>query len=444
MKYKAYIEELKHSGIVPGLSNIRNLLKELGDPQERIPCIHVAGTNGKGSVCAMLGSILTESGRKTGRFQSPSISCYQEIIRIGEKMITDDQLEFYYEKIRNAAVRLREKGLGTPTLFEAETAIAFCFFADQKVDYAIMECGMGGESDATNVIRDPLITIITSVDYDHTEYLGNTLKEIARNKAGIMKKGSKCVLSPEITEELHREAQGFVDLKQIFLEKAQEVDSECIWANPGKMSRIEESPFGATFVYDEIAYKIPLAGSHQIRNALTAILAAKEILPCDVGPDQISGIIQRGLAKTVWPGRLEKIGEHPLIIRDGAHNPAGVKMLTAYLEKHFYDRQIIYVTGILKDKDYEAMIDESISLASRAYVFRPGNARGLDASVLADTIRKRSEVPVTCCSCVREALALAIREADPTDMIILWGSLSFMTEMPTDVTRLRSWAFEGE
>ena len=422
MGEKELISKLKTKGIVPGLKAMEDLLDVLSHPEDSLSVIHIAGTNGKGSVCAFLSRILMEAGFRVGRYVSPTISCYEEHFQINESFIGKDRLSHYYDQVEEAISVLEEGGRATPTLFEAETAIALMYFKDEKVDYAIIETGMGGLMDATNVIQHPVLTIITSISYDHMAYLGDTLAEIAGQKAGIIKPHVPVILS-----ENPQEAAAVVE------EKARECDSPLIRVSPGDYEILFEDYDGSSFVWKDQEYRISLPGSHQISNAVTALSAASLLLstiPPAAFPQglDMDEILKIGLYLTRWPGRLEITGRNPLIYRDGAHNADGALRLSEFLQKHFTNRRIIYIIGVLKDKEYEKMLASMMPLADRAYCFCPNNERGLDADILADCVRSFGKEAVVCAD-VNEALDAALKYADRQDVLVVWGSLSFMEDM---------------
>ncbi len=421
--YYKTIEKLSRKGSVPGLETMGHLLDLLGHPEEELSIIHVAGTNGKGSTLAFLAAILKEAGNEVGRYISPTILCYEERFQINGRFIPRDRLESYFQKMEEISDLMREKGWETPTIFEAETAIALLYFRDEKVDYALIETGMGGLKDATNIIEHPFLSIITSISEDHKAFLGDSLEEIACQKAGIIKNNVPVILA--INEEV---------VNDVVKKTCERVGAQCNVTQKGDLCEIRETPTGSAFRYLGEEYYINLPGFHQIENAVTAISAALLIRERK-GSDSVSmENIKTGLSHTRWPGRLELIAENPPFYMDGAHNPDGARKLAAFLQKHFTNRRIIYIMGVLRDKDYPLMLEYLMPLASWVYVFTPGNQRGLEATELAKAVDS-CQVPVTICDDVNEAVHRARTEQKDADCFVLCGSLSFMEEFRNNVYR---------
>lgn len=438
-QYHKIIEKLKKRGSTPGLEPVRALLAALKHPEEKIAVVHIAGTNGKGSVFSFLSTILQEGGYRVGRYISPTIHSYEERFQINGQEISPEKLEKYYVRMERAMEqmeRTQQPSLRQPTLFEVETALAFLYFAEEQVDVALIETGMGGTYDATNVIEHPLLTVISSVSYDHKAFLGDTLEEIAGEKAGIIKENVPVVVEENVPE-----------VCRIMQETAARKHAPCTLIRAADYQVETESVTGSTFIWKKHRFSIFLPGQHQISNAVTALAAAEELmerLPSEgrrkLEPGENARFIpaadkrlgwpemERGLANARWPGRLELLGERPYTFRDGAHNPDGARKLAQFLEKHFTNRRIIYIMGVLKDKEYEKMLAELMPLASEIYTFRPNNERGLSGEVLA-ACAQRFGVPSHCCQDVNEAIRRGREKAEQEDVIVICGSLSFMEEM---------------
>lgn len=438
-QYHKIIEKLKKRGSTPGLEPVRALLAALKHPEEKIAVVHIAGTNGKGSVFAFLSAILQEGGYRVGRYISPTIHSYEERFQINGQEISPEKLEKYYVRMECAMEqmeRTQQPSLRQPTLFEVETALAFLYFAEEQVDVALIETGMGGTYDATNVIEHPLLTVISSVSYDHKAFLGDTLEEIAGEKAGIIKENVPVVVEENVPE-----------VCRIMQETAARKHAPCTLIRAADYQVETESVTGSTFIWKKHRFSIFLPGQHQISNAVTALASAEELmerLPSEgrrkLEPGENARFIpaadkrlgwpemERGLANARWPGRLELLGERPYTFRDGAHNPDGARKLAQFLEKHFTNRRIIYIMGVLKDKEYEKMLAELMPLASEIYTFRPNNERGLSGEVLA-ACAQRFGVPSHCCQDVNEAIRRGREKAEQEDVIVICGSLSFMEEM---------------
>ena len=431
MNYIFLIEELKKRGSVPGLDAIEGLLEELGHPEDNLKIVHIAGTNGKGSIFAYLSSILIAAGFKVGRYISPTISCYEERFQINGKYITKDKLARLYNIVEEAMKREEEKTGLKPTLFEVETAISFLYFKEEEVDYALIEVGMGGRMDATNVIRHPELTVISSISYDHQVFLGDTLEEISWQKAGIIKESCPVVLSENSDE-----------VCKVIEQEAKKKKVKCIEIEPTDYEVLSETPYGSTFLWKEQRYETKLPGRHQVSNAVTALAASEYLFHKDYEKNNARKAIdkkldemnvksaqQGGIIRTCWPGRLEVLKKEPLFYRDGAHNPDGAKKLAAFLQKYFTNKKIIYIMGVLKDKEYKKMLRYLMPMAKEVYVFKPKNERGLSAQILADTIKEVADVSVTIESDVNAAVFRALDTAKPDDVLVACGSLSFMEEM---------------
>ena len=431
MNYISVIEELKKRGSVPGLDAIEGLLEELGHPEDNLKVVHIAGTNGKGSIFAYLSSILIAAGFKVGRYISPTISCYEERFQINGEYITKDELARLYNIVEEAMKREEEKTGLKPTLFEVETAISFLYFKEEKVDYALIEVGMGGRMDATNVIRHPELTVISSISYDHQAFLGDTLEEIAWQKAGIIKESCPVVLSENSDE-----------VCKVIEQEATKKKVKCIEIKPTDYEVLSETPYGSTFLWKEQRYETKLPGRHQVSNAVTALAAseylfrkdyeknnARKAIAEELDEMNVKSAQQGGIIRTCWPGRLEVLKKEPLFYRDGAHNPDGAKKLAAFLQKYFTNKKIIYIMGVLKDKEYKKMLRYLMPMAKEVYVFKPKNERGLSAQILADTIKEVADVSVTIESDVNAAVFRALDTAKPDDVLVACGSLSFMEEM---------------
>lgn len=431
MNYISLIEELKKRGSVPGLDAIEGLLEELGHPEDKLKIVHIAGTNGKGSIFAYLSSILIAAGFKVGRYISPTISYYEERFQINGEYITKDELARLYNIVEEAMKREEEKTGLKPTLFEVETAISFLYFKEEKVDYALIEVGMGGRMDATNVIRHPELTVISSISYDHQAFLGDTLEEIAWQKAGIIKESCPVVLSENSDE-----------VCKVIEQEAMKKKVKCIEIKPTDYEVLSETPYGSTFLWKEQRYETKLPGRHQVSNAVTALAAseylfrkdyeknnARKAIAEELDEMNVKSAQQGGIIRTCWPGRLEVLKKEPLFYRDGAHNPDGAKKLAAFLQKYFTNKKIIYIMGVLKDKEYKKMLRYLMPMAKEVYVFKPKNERGLSAQILADTIKEVADVSVTIESDVNAAVFRALDTAKPDDVLVACGSLSFMEEM---------------
>jgi len=415
-----YLYGLERHGIKPGLKRITRLLELLGDPQLKYPVVHVAGTNGKGSTSAMLASVLKEAGFTTGLYTSPHLVKFNERIQVSGKKITGPELSEAVRIVRKAAAKMP----GAPiTFFEFTTAMAFVHFSLSKADIAVIETGMGGRFDATNAV-EPDVSVITNVNIDHTQYLGNKLAEIAREKAGIIKPGR-----PVITGERKREALS------VIRKKAKECSSSLYVL--GKEFKVHGKPASLSYSGLELGLKglrLSLSGAHQAMNAGLA-LAAIEALR-QRGFHIPVGAIRSGLRKAAWPGRFETISKRPLVILDGAHNPAGARTLAAALKELSYKR-LVLVLGIMADKEIDAILKELLPLCDEAIATAPRMERSADAGVLADRIRAFGK-PAIEARRVKDACEEALSRAGKADCVCVTGSLFTVGEARAWLLKSRS------
>ena len=407
-----YLYSLQKFGIKLGLDNITSLLKSLGNPEKGLKFIHMGGTNGKGSTAAILTSILTTAGFRVGLFTSPHLHDFRERIRIGNQPISPDRVVELTARIKKA---LDEGGRVIPaTFFEFNTAMALLYFFEAGVDLAVLEVGMGGRLDATNVV-DPLISIITNISFDHTQYLGKSLKEIAWEKLGIVKRGRPLIAGVDQPE-----------LVLLFNERCRDMDSPLYLL--GRDIDISETG-GGRFEYKGIYIQHPdlmvsLPGRHQMINAALA-LASVELLGREgfpVAPKHI----RAGLMNVRWPGRLEHLPTTPLVILDGAHNPGGISALREALRGYSY-KNLILVFGVMEDKDWPTMIADLAPLVKRVILTRPNLSRSCPPQLLREEARKnglKGEVIES----VAEAVAAALRRAGPEDIVLVTGSLFTVAE----------------
>lgn len=350
-------------GSKPGLSRTKELLGKIGNPQDKLSFIHVAGTNGKGSFCAMLSSILIESGYKVGTFTSPYILRFNERMKIGGLDIPDDTLARLTEFIRPFAEEMEDK----PTEFELITAIAMEYFAREKCDIVILECGMGGRLDSTNIIKTPLLSVITGIALDHTAFLGNTVCEIATEKAGIIKKNIPCLFCGNDTDAL-----------SVIEGKARQMASPLFTVDRSKLT-IKESSLDGT-VFDCESYQdmtIPLLGTYQAENAQN-VLKAVELLQKQ-GLKISEGAIKGGLKNVRWPARYEIVCRSPLIVCDGGHNPEGVDSAVKSTKHYFKGEKLLVVTGVMADKDHRYIAKRIGEIAKEVFCITPDNPRALSA-----------------------------------------------------------------
>lgn len=415
-----YIEELKQYGSVPGLDNIRNLCAKAGNPQEELRFIHIAGTNGKGSVLAFVSEILKCAGYRVGRYLSPSVMDYREKIQVNGRMITKKALAEGMTLLRGYCEELVREGKNHPTVFEVETALAFWYFQQQKCDIVVLETGLGGELDATNIVTDTLVSVFTPISMDHMGILGRTLPEIAAAKAGIMKKGAVAVSAkqpPEVFEVLRK--------------RAEKLSVPLYVAEPEQINGRGSKLSGQKFTYKGFRdLTISLAGRYQLTNAALAIEAVKALRSRRGGTEWAVSdeAIRKGLEEAFWPGRFQVIAKKPYVIADGAHNRDGAKQLAESLRYYFKDRRLIYIMGILRDKEQEEIIKATAPLSELILTISTKGERGFSSYELAELCRSY-QPNVTAMDGLQEALEAAYLLADKESVIVAFGSLSFLGEL---------------
>lgn len=428
-----FLEKARALGSVPGLTNMRNLMEELGNIQEKLAVIHVAGTNGKGSVCAMLEQILRMSGCRVGRYSSPAVFCEEERYQINGVYINKEVYRAILSEIAEACGRLTGRGLPHPTLFEIETALAFLWFYREGCRVVILETGMGGALDATNIIKKPLLSVITSISMDHMAFLGSTLSEIATQKAGIIKEGCPVVTA-------RQEPEVYEVLRAVCREK----HADLVLAETGAVQNLRYEDGYPVFDWEEFPnLKLSLLGAYQPENAVCAIQAIHRLNGSGfaIGDDTI----RAALRNTVWPGRFEVISRSPLVVIDGAHNEDATKKLLETLKLGFTNRKIIYIIGVFKDKEHEKMLSVMLPMAEKVYTVTPPGPRGLPGEILCAEAGKYHE-NVQCAASVRAALEAAVRDAGQMTeegqlhkpMILAFGSLSYLGELKGALARIRS------
>ena len=364
-------------GSVLGLERISELLKRLGNPQEDLKIIHIAGTNGKGSVSRFVYSSLREAGYKVGIYSSPYLEVFNERIEANGQYISDNELEGYADQASKIAKEMCEEGLLSPTEFDVVTAIAFMFFKEKNVDYVVLEVGLGGRGDSTNVIEKPLVTAITSISYDHMDRLGNTLGEIAFEKAGIIKN------APVVTGIMSLEAI------EVIRKKANDKGATIYETKAEEYNIIEENLEGSSFtckIFDKTweNLKIQMIGEHQVQNAIVA-LKILELLDVKIPEEHI----RKGMLKATNPGRFEVMERNPYVILDGAHNQAGIEGLVKTLKENFQDEKLLVVTGMLQDKDVDHMCQCYKELNADFIATEPNNPRKMPKEELAKVLEEK-------------------------------------------------------
>lgn len=409
------IHEFNRFGMVLGLDRMEELLRRLGNPQDDLKVIHVAGTNGKGSVSKYLEEGLSACGYKMGLYTSPYIETFNERIRYDGADISDEDLEYYGQKVVSAAEAMVADGLDSPTEFEVVTAIAFLYFADRQADITILEVGLGGIGDSTNVVKSPLASVITSISYDHMAQLGSSLAEIAVNKAGIIKTG--CPVIANVPQR---------DAAKIIARKAYAMGSRLYDISGIRAAVSDETPFSQKVSMElyEKSYsdvEISMVGRHQAENLKTA-LATLEILRKSGAVKLDREALYEGLKRARQPGRFEVISEDPVVIIDGAHNEAGAQALQETMAQHFAGKKILLVAGILADKEIDSIVKFLTKITDHIIVTEPDNPRKLAAEKLAGHVADFG-VAAEAVSDVEAAVHRAKELADGYDVILFAGSL---------------------
>lgn len=408
---RAFIENFQSSEMVLGLGNMLELMKRLGNPQDDLKFVHVGGTNGKGSVIAYLYSTLARAGYRVGRYISPTLYTYRERMEVSGSKVTKEKFAEYITKIAEAIEDMTAEGLPHPSPFEMETAAAFLYFKEENCDLVLLEVGLGGDLDATNIIRTAIVSVLASISMDHMTFLGTTLGEIAEKKAGIIKDGCHTVTISQEPEAI-----------AVILERCEGMGVPCTISDYKEASVISESCKGQTFRYKGEIYELSLAGVCQIENAVLA-LNVLEILS---GKGYPTTVEQRkdGLAKASWDGRFTIIHETPLFVVDGAHNPAAADRLVDSIEHYFKEKRMIFIIGVFKDKDYRSVIEKTVGYASEILTIQtPDNSRALSAKELARTVAEYNP-NVRAMDSIEAAVKTAFELAGEEDVILSFGSLS--------------------
>lgn len=422
-----YLETAGKKGSVLGLDTIRRLMKELGNVQEKLNIVHVAGTNGKGSICAMVSAALIASGYKTGRFSTPDVFSYEEIFSVDGEPISKKRLAELVTEISQAAVRMEERMEAAPTRFEIETAVAFLWFFQEGCDVAVIETGMGGETDATNLITKPLVSILTPVSMDHMSFLGSSRKEIAKVKAGIIKKGRPLVTACQ-QEDVMKEILGRCQEtgSKFVVADARNADVEKYWLGGFCFSyRFSAGAYGS--LPEVIAgLAMQLSGQFQVGNAAVALEALKIL--SDTFPSVSEQNIRAAFSRLRFPGRFEVLGERPYFILDGAHNADAAERLCESLQLLAQGRNIFYIMSVLADKEYLRIAETVLSPGSRVFTVTSPNPRALDGKKLAAALREigmDAEYQPSAEAAVESALA----EAGEEDVVLAFGTLSYLKEI---------------
>ncbi len=365
-----YIHGISWTFCKPGLERIGELCEKLGHPERDLKFIHVAGTNGKGSFCSMTDSVLRAAGYKVGLYTSPFIYRFNERMRVNGEDIPDNVLAEITEYVRPIAEAMRDK----PTEFELITAIAFEYFKREGCDVVVLECGMGGRLDSTNIISNPYLSVITGISLDHTAFLGDTVKKIAKEKAGIIKDGAPVLFGGED-----------IEAKEVISAVAQSQKSDIYYPDYSKLKINSASLNGTVFDYKDLQNStISLLGMYQPRNAALVIEAVKILRTR--GLNISDEALYSGLKDAKWRARFEIIGNEPTVIFDGAHNPEGIAAAVSSIKQYFQNQKLVLVSGVLSDKDYKTIASSMSEVISHAYTITPDNPRALSAEEFASVL----------------------------------------------------------
>lgn len=409
-----YIHSLGRFSGKPGLHRIRALCEALGNPQRKLRFVHIAGTNGKGSTAAMIAEIAQAAGYDTGLYTSPYLVVFHERIRVNGQMIPDEALQRLTKKVSTAAKHLNLPSGERIGEFEFVTAVAMLYFLEQACDLVVLETGLGGEFDATNVIEAPIVTVLTSISLDHTAVLGESIEEIAQTKAGIIKAGTEVICARGQAEAALQVIRTACANRDVSLHEPQAAEILSM--------RLD----GTSFRYRKQDYNLALIGRHQIENSLTAIHAA--YLLRDRGFAISEEAIATGLSRVRFAGRLERVKDRPLMLLDGAHNPGGIDALCRTLDEYIAGQRIFAVIGMVADKAVQECVDALAGRCYAIYAAAPDSERALSSDALA-TLAARGCARVKSCGTAEHALLSALGEATETDCILVCGSLYLVGEV---------------
>lgn len=409
-----YMEWVGKRGSILGLGPVKMLLERLDNPQDKQNVIHVAGTNGKGSICTFLEAMYRAEGKTVGRYISPTLHTYLERFQVNGIYMEEQEFAELLSRIVPVVQKMEKEGLELPTAFEIETAAAFLYFAKRKVDVVILETGMGGREDATNVVSQPLCTVFASIGMDHMQFLGETVEQIAMEKAGIMRDNCPVVSYPNGLE-----------VCRVLKQQSSLHNVEPLFVDMAEIEILSETLTSSRFRYKGEEYFIGLAGTYQIYNAATAI-ACKLLLD--------GRLEKKALSNVHWEGRFELVSEKPLFLKDGAHNIDGAEALFKSVQKHFTNRKIIFIIGVLKDKEYKKMMELLCPLAACVCTLTPDSPRGLKAEELEKAVRPYCK-NVFCFDSVEGAVGKAKQVYGEYQLlgeqavIVAWGSLSYIGQI---------------
>ncbi len=421
MEYFSSFPPFSPAAIVSGeeafnLNAIRELLRRLGNPEKRLKFVHVAGTNGKGSTSSYLKSIMVEAGYQVGFFSSPALIHFTEQIRINDEEISEEAVARITTKVRAVADSIADDSLQAPSAYEVTCAVAFLYFLEAGCDLVILEVGLGGRLDGTNVIPTPLLAIITSISFDHMEILGHTLPEIAKEKGGIIKKDGAVLLYPQ-SEDVTEVIRGLCS------ENEADLFIPSTPTDSGAVFNAQNLPIAQRFVFENQEYVTGLLGSYQRNNASMAIAAAHILR--EKGYTISDEAITEGIEKSRWMGRFEIVHHDPMILLDGSHNVEGAKMLRDNLMRYFPERKVIFIAGVLADKQYDEMLETVSDLAKCFITVTPDSQRALSSEDLSKQLIEKGHQAYSANS-LEEAFDLAKNSVSGDALICAFGSLYYI------------------
>ena len=417
----SFIHSINSMFCNPGLERTLSLCESLGNPQDELKFIHIAGTNGKGSTSSMLSSILIQAGYKIGLYTSPFIIRFNERIRVNGVEISDEDLARITSIVRPIAEKMDDK----PTEFELITAIAFYYFKEVGCDFVVLECGLGGRYDATNVIKTSILSLITGISLDHTAILGNTIEKIAWEKAGIIKQGVPIIFGGDNHDAL-----------SVIRSEAKDRSAAFYSSNYEKVKLKKADLSGSTFDFGDYKdVEISLLGLYQLKNSALVLSAVDKL--SELGVNIPNDAIYRGLKLAKWPARFEIISKSPRIIFDGAHNAEGISSAKSSIKEYFKDQKIIAISGVLADKDYEKIAKDIASVSRIVFTITPDNPRALTAEKYADVIKNHG-AESTPCQEISEAINSAINETKNTgESIVILGSLYTYGDVIKEISKIK-------
>ncbi|EOR26902.1 bifunctional folylpolyglutamate synthase/dihydrofolate synthase [Clostridium sartagoforme AAU1] len=422
LKALKYLEELRVLGSNYGLERTERLLELLGNPHKKLKLIHIAGTNGKGSTSSILGKVLIEHGYKVGFFNSPHLEEIEETIRINDDNIAEEELVNLLEEIKPYVNKIVEEGYKHPTEFEVLTCVMFLYLYRQKIDFGVIEVGLGGRLDSTNVIT-PILSIITSISLDHTNILGNTVEEITSEKVGIIKENVPVITCKQKDKVIN-----------IIKSKALLTNSKLTIVDSNNFNLLEivndDIPYqrvSINFNNNKYTLDLSLLGKHQIINLSLAIKALEELQRLNYINIEINKLY-KGVKSIKWKGRLEVLKKNPYIVIDGAHNIAGIEFLKRNIEEYFKYQKLYLILGILNDKNVEEMVKVIAPLATEVYTVTPNSIRAASANELKEVVLKYKN------NCIAfddydKAIKLSLSKANKDDLIVAAGSLYMIGEI---------------